>query len=213
MIRAVLLALALIASPAVAQVVTAPPSTGQAIDQAARDAAAAAQAKADAAATPASVTSAVNAATSGVVKTINGTAPNASGAATIAIPTAATSAPPAVTDAGALGTQTTVFALANHTHASKARRIIATTAADGSYTFNYSAMPFSSAPVCAAVAEVASGVTDVVNVQIVGTPTTTSASFLVNRANRSVAALLSLTILSIPAQPGATKIHAICIEP
>lgn len=191
--RALLFGLALLASPALAQVVTAP-SGGAAVDTTARNAAAAAQAKADAAATPASVSSAVS-------------------AVQASIPTAATSAPPAVADGSATGTQTMVYALANHTHASKARRIIATTAADGSYTFNYSAMPFTSAPVCSAVAEVASGVTDVVNVQIIGTPTTTSASFLVNRTNRSVATLLGLTVLSVPAQPGATKIHAICIEP
>lgn len=187
--KAVLLTLALLAAPAAAQVVTAP-SGGPAVDTTARNAAAAAQAKADAAATS-SALSAVQA----------------------TIPAAATSAPPAVADGSSTGTQTMVYALANHTHASKARRIIATSAADGSYTFNYSAMPFTSAPVCSAVAEVASGVTDVVNVQIVGTPTTTSAAFLVNRTQRSVAAVLGLTILSVPAWPGATKIHAICIEP
>lgn len=171
MIRLALLALALIASPTAAQVVSAPSSS---VDQTARNAAAAAQA---------------------------------------AIPTASTTLPPAVTDTGSTGTMTNVYALANHTHASKARKTIATTAADGSYTFSYSAAPFTNPPICAAVAEVASGVTDVINVQIVGTPTTTSASFLVNRANRSVASLLGLTVLSIPASPGATKIHIICIEP
>jgi hypothetical protein len=157
-------------------------------------------------------TNAVSAAST-AVKTVNGTTPNASGAVTLPIPTASNTTPPGVSDSGSIGTMTTMYALANHTHASKARRIIATSAADGSYTFNYSANPFSGPPVCTAVAEVAAGVTDVVNVQIIGTPTTTSASFLVNRANRSVASLLGLTVLSIPAQPGATKIHAICLEP
>lgn len=190
MIRAAFLALALIASPAAAQVVSAPSSS---VDATARSAAAAAQAKADAAATPSSVTSAIS-------------------AVQATIPTAATSMPPAVSDGGATGTQTTVFALANHTHASKARRAIFTSAADGSYTWTFPSA-FSAAPVCVAVAEVASGVTDVINVQIIGTPTTTSATFLVNRANRSVASLLGLTVLSIPSQPGATKVHAICIEP
>lgn len=173
MIRWLVLALAMVASPAAAQVVSAPSSS---VDQTARNAAAAAQA---------------------------------------AIPTASTTLPPAVTDTGSTGTMTMVYALANHTHASKARKVIATSAADGSYTFSYSAAPFTNPPVCTAVAEVAVGVTDVVNVQIVGTPTTTSATFLVNRAQRStqILNLVSITLLSIPSSPGATKIHAICIEP
>jgi hypothetical protein len=129
-----------------------------------------------------------------------------------AIPTAATSTPPAVTDSGSAGTQTTVYALANHTHASKARRSIVTTATDGSYTWNFSPA-FSNPPVCTATAETAAGVTDVINAQIVGSPTTTSASFLVNRTQKSVAAVLSLTILSVPASVGAQKLHLICIEP
>jgi len=121
--------------------------------------------------------------------------------------------PPAVADTGSIGTQTQFYALANHTHASKARKVIATTAADGTYTFSYAANPFVNAPTCLAVAETAAGVTDVINVQIVGTPTTTSVTFLVNRTQRSVASLLGLTVLSVPTQPGATKIHAICLEP
>lgn len=35
----------------------------------------------------------------------------------------------------------------------------------------------------------------------------------VNRANRSVASLLGLTVLSIPSQPGATVVHAVALEP
>jgi len=63
------------------------------------------------------------------------------------------------------------------------------------------------------VAEVATGVTDIVNVQVIDTPTNVSCKLLVNRANRSVAALLGLTILSLPAQPGVTWVHAIALEP
>lgn len=121
--------------------------------------------------------------------------------------------PPAVADSGSIGTQTLFYAIANHTHASKARKVIATTAADGTYMFSYAANPFVNPPTCLAVAETAAGVTDVINVQIVGTPTTTSVTFLANRVQRSVAAVLGLTVLSVPAQPGAIKIHAICLEP
>jgi len=144
---------------------------------------------------------------------VDQTARNAAAAAQAAIPTPATAMPPAVSDTGSIGTQTQVFALANHTHASKARKVVATTATDGTYTFSYAANPFVNAPTCLAVAETAAGVTDVINVQIVGTPTTTSVTFLANRTQRSVAALLGLTVLSVPAQPGSIKIHAICLEP
>ncbi|MET0373994.1 MAG: hypothetical protein ABW128_07015 [Rhizorhabdus sp.] len=122
--------------------------------------------------------------------------------------------PPCISDVSAAGTAGTMqFAPFNHTHCSKARKSILTSAADGTVTFNYSATPFTNPPVCAAVAEVAAGVTDVINVQIVGTPTINSASFLVNRTQRSVVSLIGLTVLSIPAQPGVTKVHAICLEP
>ena len=104
------------------------------------------------------------------------------------------------------------FAPFNHTHCSKARRAIFTSAADGTFSWTFPSA-FTNPPVCAAVAEVSPGIADVINVQIVGTPSTTGASFLVNRTQRSAVALLGLTILSVPTQPGATKIHAICIEP
>lgn len=147
------------------------------------------------------------------VMTVNGITPS-SGAVTVPIPTASTTMPPCIADTGAPGTAgTLLFAPYNHTHCSKARKVIATTASDGTYTFNYAANPFTNPPVCSAVAEVTAGTTDVINVQIVGSPTTTSASFLVNRTNRSVVSLIGLTVLSVPASPGATKIHIICLEP
>lgn len=130
------------------------------------------------------------------------------------MPTAATSAPPSVADTSALGTQNTVYALANHTHASKARKARMTSAADGSvvWTFN---PPFTNGvtPIISAIAETGVGVTDVINVQIEGTPTSTSASLRVTRTNRSTVALLGLTILSLPSSPGATVVHAIALEP
>ena len=46
-----------------------------------------------------------------------------------AMPTPATSAPPSVADSSAKGTDDMVYALANHTHASKARKARMTSAA------------------------------------------------------------------------------------
>lgn len=130
------------------------------------------------------------------------------------VPAPATSAPPSVADSSATGTQTAIYALANHTHASKARKARMTSAADGSLTWTFNP-PFTNGvtPLVAAIAETSVGVTDVINVQIEGTPTSTSATLRVTRANRSVASLLGLTILSIPTQPGATIVHAIALEP
>ena len=149
----------------------------------------------------------------GVVKSVNGLLPAPAGDVTVPLPSASTSIPPCIADNGSAGTAgTMLYAPFNHTHCSKVRRSIVTSAADGTYTWNFSPA-FNNPPVCAATAEVTTGVTDVINVQIVGTPTTTSANFLVNRTNRTAVALLGLTILSVPSTPGATRIHLACIEP
>lgn len=128
-------------------------------------------------------------------------------------PQPATAMPPGVTDIGAVGTSQK-YALENHTHASKARKIRVQTAADGTVTWTYST-PFGVGvvPIIVAVAEVANGVTDVVNVQVIDTPTNTSCKLLVNRTNRSTVALIGLTVLSLPAQPGVTWVHAVALEP
>jgi len=148
------------------------------------------------------------------VKTVNGLAPNAAGAVTLALPTASTTMPPCISDAGSAGTAgTMLYAPFNHTHCSKARRVIATTAADGTFRFDYSATPFTNPPVCSATARVPTGTTDVVNAQIVGDPTVTGANILVNRAQRNTNALLSLTILQVVPTPGVTRVDIICLEP
>ena len=41
----------------------------------------------------------------------------------------------------------------------------------------------------------------------------TSVNLRVNRANRSVASLLGLTVLSIPSRPGVMWVHAVALEP
>ncbi len=130
-----------------------------------------------------------------------------------AVPLPATSMPPGVSDTGNKGSIPR-YALEDHTHASKARKERIQSAADGTITWTYPT-PFAAGviPRVVAVAEVAAGVTDVVNVQVVDTPTNTSCKLLVNRANRSIASLLGLTVLSVPSQPGATWVHVIALEP
>ena len=130
-----------------------------------------------------------------------------------AIPQPATSMPPGVADTGKVGS-TMRYALEDHTHASKARKERMQSAADGTITWVYST-PFAAGvvPRIVAIAEVASGVTDVVNVQVVDPPTNTQCKLLVNRTSRSVVSLIGLTVLSVPAQPGATWVHAIALEP
>lgn len=129
------------------------------------------------------------------------------------IPQPSGSMPPSVADSGATGNNAQ-YARADHTHASKARKERLQTAADGSLTWVYST-PFANGvvPRVCAVAETASGVTDVYNVQIVGTPTNTQAQILVNRLQKSVASLLGLTVLSVPTAPGATWVHLLALEP
>jgi hypothetical protein len=121
--------------------------------------------------------------------------------------------PPGVADTGTVGSSAK-YALENHTHASKARKARVQSAADGTITWVYST-PFDVGvvPRVVAVAEVASGVADVVNVQVIGTPTNTQCQLLVNRTNRSVVSLIGLTVLSVPSQPGVTWVHAVALEP
>lgn len=130
-----------------------------------------------------------------------------------AIPQPATASPPGVSDSGAQG-DILRYAMENHTHASKARKARIQSAADGTITWTYST-PFGAGvvPRVIAVAEVATGVTDVVNVQVIDTPTNVSCKLLVNRTNRSTVSLIGLTVLSVPTQPGATWVHAVALEP
>lgn len=130
------------------------------------------------------------------------------------MPTAATSAPPSVADSSAVGTQSAVYALANHTHASKARKVRAQSDTAGALVWTFDP-PFAAGvvPRVVAVAETAMGVTDVVNVQVEGTPTNTTCNLRVNRTQRTVASLLGLTILSIPSSVGIMWVHAVALEP
>lgn len=128
-------------------------------------------------------------------------------------PEPAINPPPGVSDTGAVGS-TLRYSMENHTHASKARKDRLQCAADGSLTWTFST-PFANGviPRVIAVAETTVGVTDVVNVQVEGTPTNTGAVLRVTRTNRSVVALIGLTILSIPASVGVTWVHLVALEP
>lgn len=86
-------------------------------------------------------------------------------------------------------------------------------AADGSLVWVYST-PFEAGvvPRIQAIAETGVGVTDVVNVQVEGTPTNTQCLLRVTRTQRSVVSLIGLTILSIPASVGATWVHMSAFE-
>jgi hypothetical protein len=130
-------------------------------------------------------------------------------AATVPIP--ATSAPPGVNDLGTQGTMTNIYALANHTHASKARkgRLLVPTTNTLDVTFS---PVFTTTPICSVTAETTKGDTNVVNAQIDGTPTATGMTMRITRTAVTNASLLNLTILSVPT-PIATYAHYICLEP
>ena len=130
-----------------------------------------------------------------------------------AVPQPATAMPPGVADTGTKGTIPR-YALEDHTHASRARKARIQSAVNGTITWTFDP-PFADGvvPRVVAVAEAASGVTDVINVQIVDTPTNTQCKLLVNRTQRSVVSLIGLTVLSVPASVGATWVHAVALEP
>lgn len=133
-------------------------------------------------------------------------------AAMATIPKPATTPPPGVSDNSAAGTMTTLYALANHTHASKARKGRVLVPAAGFLDVTFST-PFStSPPICAVTAETASGDTNVVNAQIDGTPTMTGMRVRITRTAVTAVSLIGLSVLSVPVQV-ATQAHYVCLEP
>ncbi len=133
---------------------------------------------------------------------------------TSAVPTPATTMPPGVADTGALGTNTGQFALANHTHASKARKQIVTMgSAATTYVWTYpTAFAAGVVPVVSGIVQVAAGNQDLFNVQILGTPTNTQCTFQINRVSAGLLSLL-LGALSINPTPVAATLHMIALEP
>lgn len=128
-------------------------------------------------------------------------------------PQPAQSAPPGVSDTGSAG-NVMRYALENHTHASKARKqIITMGSAASTYTWTYpTAFGSGTVPVVSAIVQVASGTTDLFNVQIVGTPTNTQCTFQINRVSAGLLSLL-LGALSINPTPVAATLHMIALEP
>ena len=129
-------------------------------------------------------------------------------------PAPAVSAPPAVTDGGSLGTTDAGYAMGNHTHASKARKGIASVTGATSFVWTYPT-PFGTGvvPICNGIAQTAAGVTDLINIQIQGIPTNTQCTFVITRYQQSVASLLGLTILSLNSGGFTGNIHMVAFEP
>ncbi len=128
------------------------------------------------------------------------------------VPQPAKGAPPAVADTCSQGSTTMMDALANHTHASKARKGKASV---NTATFRWTyPNPFDSGvtPICNGIAQVAAGNTDLYNVQVLGAPTNTYCDFQINRVSGGLLALL-LGALSINPTPGSITLHMIALEP
>lgn len=131
------------------------------------------------------------------------------------LPQPSNTAPPGVADSGSVGTQTQVYALANHTHASRARKEIKSISSSGLFTWVFPTS-FSSGvvPICNAMAVCVPGTTDIVNVQQEGDATNTQVTFRITRFQQSVASLLGLTIISIGSGvPTSTKLSLLALEP
>lgn len=94
-----------------------------------------------------------------------------------------------------------------------AQKTRAQTASDGTLTWNFPT-PFAvgTTPKVFVVAEAGAGVTDVINAQVDGAPTNTQVKVRVTRTQQSVVALLGLTILSVPASPGATWVSIVALQ-
>ena len=121
---------------------------------------------------------------------------------------AASSADPAPIAVMPVAGVTSPYARADHVHASKSRRSRLQTASDGTLIWTYpTAFDVGVVPQIQALVETGVGVTDVLNVQIEGTPTNVSCKIRVTRTQQSVVALLGLTILSIPSSVGVQWCH------
>jgi len=124
-----------------------------------------------------------------------------------AIPVASSTDPAPIAVMPAPGA-TSPYARADHVHASKSRRSRLQTASDGTLTWTYpTAFDVGVIPQIQAIAETAVGVTDVINVQIEGTPTNVSCKLRVTRTQQSVVSLIGLTVLSIPSSVGVQWLH------
>lgn len=129
------------------------------------------------------------------------------------VPTPAATAPPPVAIASGMGTTPSVFAMADHTHASKVRRQIVAIPAASTYTWVYPT-PFGAGvvPMVSSIAQVSAGNTDLFNTQVLGTPTNTQCVFQISRVSSGLLALL-LGALSLNPTPAAITLHMVALEP
>ena len=128
------------------------------------------------------------------------------------IPRPSTAMPPSVADSGMVGTDTR-YALANHTHASKARKQIKIMpSAASTYVWVYpTAFDAGVVPVLNAIVQVPAGTADLFNVQVVGTPSNTQATFQINRVSSGLLSLVA-GALSVNPTPIAATLHLIALE-
>jgi hypothetical protein len=128
------------------------------------------------------------------------------------VPTPASSAPPAVAVTSVNGSDLTQYARADHTHASKTRRMVQAIPAASTYVWTYPT-PFAAGviPMVNAIAQVPVGTTDLYNLQVVGTPGNASCTFQINRVSSGLLGVL-LGALSINPTPSAITLHMWAVE-
>jgi hypothetical protein len=128
-------------------------------------------------------------------------------------PRPASSAPPGVQDNSTLGTAAGFYAMGDHTHASKARKARVSVAAVTSYAWTYpTAFGAGVVPIVNGIAEVVAGNTDLINVQILGTPTNTGCVFQITRYSQGLIALVT-GVLALNATPFTGALHLTAFEP
>lgn len=130
------------------------------------------------------------------------------------MPQPASSTPPGVADASSAGVAAP-YARGDHTHASKARKAIATIQSNvATFTWVYPpAFGAGVVPICNAIAQTPGGNTDLINVQIDGTPTNTQCVFRITRYSQSFLSLLGINILGVNSAAITITLHMLALEP
>lgn len=150
----------------------------------------------------------------GVVSAIGGVSQASLDALAATIPLPSSTMPPGVADSGTVGTSPR-YALADHTHAAKVRKSVAAIQSNvGTYTWTYpTAFAAGVAPLCNGIAQTAAGITDLINIQIEGTPTNTQCVFRITRYSQSFLSLLGINILGFNTAAIPISIHMTAFEP
>lgn len=130
------------------------------------------------------------------------------------IPTMATATPPGVADSGTAGSNANQFTGPSHTHASKARKQRVTGVATATYVWTFpSAFGVGVVPICNGIVEdPANSATDSYNVQMVGAPSATQATFRIVRQTSGLFGLL-LGAIGFNSTPGNVNLHLSALEP